>query len=141
MKQSAQRFGGAGNFFKNEPKDETMRNNILMVDDDRLLREVVRELAHQIGQDIVTTENYEEAPELVRQQEFKLAILGHGIGGRNAINLMRKIQRVDPGLFCVIMTGFRGIKSVSAAVEPGSSDYILKPFKLEEMMNLLKRHL
>lgn len=118
-----------------------MRSNILMVDDDRLLREVVRELVHQFGQDIVMTENYEEAPDLVRQQEFKLALLGHGIGGRNAIILMRKIQRIDPGLFCVIMTGFRGITSVSDAVKPGSSDYILKPFTLEEMMNVLKRHL
>ncbi|NLW19213.1 MAG: response regulator [Candidatus Cloacimonetes bacterium] len=118
-----------------------MRNNILMVDDDRLLREVMRELLQDFEEELVSTEDYENAVELVRGHKFKLALLGHGIGNRNAIKLMRKLQRIDPELFCLIMTGFRGLESVSAAVKKGCSDYILKPFKLEELVNVLKRHL
>lgn len=123
------------------PIKKKMRNKILMVDDDRLLSEVMRELLHQFKEELVSTEDYEKAPQLVQEHRFKLALIGHGIGKRNAIKLMRRLQRLDPELFCLIMTGFRGLKSVSAAVEEGSSDYILKPFKLEELNNILKRHL
>lgn len=118
-----------------------MNTKILLVDEDQLLREVIGDFLRSRGYEVDVAENRAEAIESVLKNKYGLALIGHGFGKRNGIRLMRAIQQSDPNVFCLIMTGYYGLKAVSAALEEGSSDYILKPFQLEELINILRKHL
>ena len=118
-----------------------MNTRILLVDDDRLLREVIGDFLRSRGYTVVIAQNRREAGEHLQKEKYGLALIDHGHKQASGIRLMREIRQADPNVFCLIMTGFSGLKAVAAAMEEGFTDYILKPFQLEELINILQKYL
>ncbi|MCB5246674.1 MAG: response regulator [Candidatus Cloacimonetes bacterium] len=118
-----------------------MNARILLVDDDRLLREVIGDFLRSRGHEVDIASNRAEAVEFLQQGKYRLALIDHDSRQRGGIKLMREIRQADPQVFCLIMTGYSSLKTVAAAMEEGATDYILKPFQLEELTNLLGKYL
>lgn len=118
-----------------------MSANILLVDDDRLLREVVGE--YLSGHDLVVdlAESGEEAMLMFEPGKYKLAILDLVMPGMNGLELMEKIMQLDPKVYCLIMTGYPTIDSAYKAMVEGVSDYIIKPFQLSELLESVQKYL
>lgn len=118
-----------------------MSARILLVDDDRLLREVVGE--YLSGHDLVVdlAESGEEALLVFEPGKYKLAILDLVMPGMNGLELMEKIMNLDPKVYCLIMTGYPTIDSAYKAMVEGVSDYIIKPFQLSELLESVQKYL
>lgn len=114
---------------------------ILLVDDDRLLREVIGDFLRSRGFEVDIARNRGEAGEFLGKEKYGLALINHRAKQASGIKLMREFRQIDPKMFCLIMTGYSGLKAVSEAMEEGVSDYILKPFQLEELINILHKYL
>ncbi|MBI5902513.1 MAG: response regulator, partial [Deltaproteobacteria bacterium] len=57
----------------------------------------------------------------------------------DGITLLMKIKELDPSILVIIITGYSTIETAVKAIEAGAYDYIAKPFRLDELMIVLKK--
>ncbi len=81
----------------------------------------------------------EEALEAGRSADFDVAIVDYKLPGIDGLQTIEELSKIAPDLVTIIMTGFPTLDSSIKAIRLGASDYILKPFKLEEISISLKR--
>ena len=117
-----------------------MNSRILLVDDDRLLREVIGDHLSAFGYEVDLAEDGEHAYAKFRPGKYQLAILDLMMPGMNGIELMQKIMAEDEQVFCLIMTGYPSIESAYSSMIEGASDYIIKPFQLMELINIVQKY-
>jgi len=118
-----------------------MSSRILLVDDDRLLREVLGEHLSSFGYEVDLAEDGEHAYAKFRPGKYQLAIIDLMMPGMNGIELMHKLRYEDDKIFCLIMTGYPTIDSAYKAMIEGASDYIIKPFQLMELVNIVQKYI
>ncbi|MDP2173894.1 MAG: response regulator [Candidatus Cloacimonadaceae bacterium] len=116
-----------------------MSSRILLVDDDRLLREVIGEYLSSRGYEVDLAEDGEHALAKFSPGRYRLAILDLVMPGMNGLELMAKILAQDKEIFCLIMTGYPTIDSAYKSMIEGASDYIIKPFQLMELLNIVQK--
>ncbi|MDD2596133.1 MAG: response regulator [Candidatus Cloacimonetes bacterium] len=118
-----------------------MEHRILLVDDDRLLREVIGEFLNLNGYQYDMAEDAEKALEQFEPGKYDLALIDLVMPGMNGIELMQRFLELDADLFCLIMTGYPTIDSAYKSMVEGASDYIIKPFQLSELITAIRLHL
>ena len=114
---------------------------ILVVDDDQDMRENVIEVLQDADFDVYSASNGEEALETVRTTAFDLILLDlimPGIGGMEALPL---IKRESPNTKVIMITAFSTVENAVEAMRKGASDYITKPFKINELLMAIKKTL
>ncbi|MDD2423600.1 MAG: response regulator [Candidatus Cloacimonetes bacterium] len=118
-----------------------MDTRILLVDDDRLLREVIGEYLVLNGYHVDMAEDATHALTKFKPGSYGLALIDVVLPGMNGLELMQELRAQDSELFCLIMTGYHTIDSAYKSMVEGASDYIIKPFQLSELLSAVKRHL
>jgi two-component system response regulator FlrC len=117
-----------------------MAARILLVDDDRLLREVVGEYLTGHNYQVDLAESGEEAMTMFEPGKYNLALLDLVMPGMNGLELMEKLMKADEKIYCLIMTGYPTIDSAYKAMVDGVSDYIIKPFQLSELLETVQKY-
>lgn len=117
-----------------------MSSRILLVDDDKLLREVVGEYLSSRGYEVDLAEDGANALAKRKGNKYQLVLIDHILQEMNGLELMKKIHAGDPGAVCLIMTGYQNLEAVQKSVVEGVSDYIIKPFRLLELLHLVKKY-
>ena len=69
----------------------------------------------------------------------RVAIIDVKLGGSDGIDLIPRLQRIDPNTICIIMTAYRDPSYASRALESGANEFLYKPLDPEQMSNLLAR--
>ncbi|MBM3120173.1 MAG: response regulator [Chloroflexi bacterium] len=118
-----------------------MVHRILLVDDDRLLREVIGEFLTSNGYKVDLAEDAEQALAVFTPGRYKAALIDIVMPGMDGLELMKEILKQDEDIFCLIMTGYPTIDLAYKAMVPGVSDYIIKPFQLLELLNILQKNI
>ncbi len=118
-----------------------MNSRILLVDDDMLLREVIGEYLSAHGYEVDLAEGGEQALELLEPGKYQLALIDLVMPRMNGLELMENITARDDKIFCLIMTGYPTIDSAYKAMVEGVSDYIIKPFQLIELLNIVQKYI
>ncbi len=118
-----------------------MSSLILLVDDDQLLREVIGEFLAARGYQVDMAENSCQALRLLEPGKYRLALIDQGVSNPGGMKLLKEIRKQDPGVFCLLMTGYSRLNSVYQYLEEGHTDYIIKPFQLKELLNIMNKHL
>lgn len=116
-------------------------NAILVVDDDHELRETVAEVLGDSGFEVATARDAESALELLNGRTFRLVLLDlvmPGMGGMAALPLFR---RRAPATRLVMITAFSTVSNAVEAMRLGASDYITKPFKIDELLSAVRRNM
>jgi DNA-binding NtrC family response regulator len=117
-----------------------MSSRILLVDDDRLLREVLGEYLSSRGYDVDLAEDGEHALAKFAPEKYQLALIDLVMPGINGVDLMKEILKQDNKVFCLIMTGYPTIDTAYRSMVEGASDYIIKPFQLLELLNIVQKY-
>jgi two-component system copper resistance phosphate regulon response regulator CusR len=76
----------------------------------------------------------DEAVRLARSGNFDLLILDLGLPGKHGFDVLREVREDDPGLPIVILTASDSVGDTVAGLEGGADDYIVKPFRFEELL-------
>ncbi|GAB1365551.1 hypothetical protein MASR1M36_04220 [Candidatus Cloacimonadaceae bacterium] len=118
-----------------------MKPRILLVDDDRLLREVIGDFLLSHGYDVDLAEDGKHALAKFNPGKYQLALIDLVMPGINGIELMKQIMEKDPDIFCLIMTGYPTVDSAYKSMIDGASDYIIKPFQLNELLLTLGKYI
>lgn len=113
--------------------------NILIVDDERSVREACREVATSLGYRATAIESAEQALRVTESQTIDLVLVDLMLHGTSGLELLRKLKGRRTETEVVMMTGHGTIESAVEAMKCGAYDYLIKPFTLEQLKLLLDR--
>ncbi len=116
-----------------------MKKKILVVDDEaKMLRVLELQLAGA-GYEVAKAENGEDALRLIEGSNdedsgFALVLTDLRLPGIDGLEFLHQVQRKIPALPVIVMTAFGTVETAVEAMKSGASDYLLKPFSLEDLM-------
>ena len=113
--------------------------NLLIVDDDRAVREAAKEATSMLGYRANTCDSAEQAARILESQSVDVVLLDLRLPGAGGLETLRQIKRRRPDLEVIVITGHATIESAVQAMKAGAYDYVTKPFSLEELKLLLAR--
>lgn len=116
-------------------------NRILVVDDEDSIREVLTDFLTMEGYSVLAVSNGEDAVVRLESEEFDAILLDMKMPGMDGLELLDHIRRIRPRTFAVMMTGYGTVETAISAMKRGADDYVLKPFKVQDVINLLQRGL
>ncbi|MBA3392050.1 MAG: response regulator [Deltaproteobacteria bacterium] len=114
---------------------------ILVVDDERVIREILAEFLTLEGFSVHTVEDGEKALTELRLRPYDLLITDLKMPRLSGLQLLEKIEQERLGVLTVLMTGFGTVETAIEAMKKGAYDYLLKPFKVEEVIHVVERAL
>jgi response regulator RpfG family c-di-GMP phosphodiesterase len=121
-----------------EPSDAA---RILVVDDERVIREILAEFLTLEGFSVHTVEDGEKALTELRLRPYDLLITDLKMPRLSGLQLLERIEAERLGVLTVLMTGFGTVETAIEAMKKGAYDYLLKPFKVEEVIHVVRRAL
>lgn len=113
--------------------------NILVIDDDRITRELLREVLERDGYNIHLASSGEEALGILQSQNFPIVLSDIRMHEMSGMGILTHIRKQSPTSVVVLMTGFGNMEGAIEAIQKGAFDYISKPFQLDDMRAVLKR--
>ena len=115
------------------------KERILVVDDEETVREMVSKIINLIGHEVVTTGNGREALEILRSQTFSILITDVKMPEMDGFELTKVVRDQFPGTPIICMTAHGTSYNYTDVVGVGATDYISKPFTIDEMKAKLNR--
>ncbi|MCU1333668.1 MAG: two component, sigma54 specific, transcriptional regulator, Fis family [Candidatus Angelobacter sp.] len=112
---------------------------LLIVDADRWVRDLSREVAAGMGFKVYTAENTRAALRQMEVQPVDVVLLDVRQSTQDGIDLLAKFKETHPQTEIIIVSGHATVDSVVNAMKSGACDFIRKPFKGEELKSLLTR--
>jgi len=120
-------------------KDQ-VRTKILVVDDDRSVRGLLTKTLHDVGGfSVEEAASAEDALQKIEGMEFDLVLTDLKLPGMDGLQLITQVVSSKPEILTILVTGHASIDSAVEAIKRGASDYLIKPFAMEEMLGRVKR--
>src|SRR5437868_4794050 len=113
--------------------------NVLIVDDERAIREGCREVAESLGFTTLTAENATAAFKHLESRSIDIVLLDMKLPGANGLEILQEIKRRRGEAAVIMMTAYASVHSAVHSMKQGAYDYVTKPFNLEELRLLLGR--
>ena len=113
--------------------------NLLVVDDERAIRESCREVAQVLGFNTWAAESAEHAYRLLDAHSIDVVLLDLRLPGAGGVEALRHIKQNRPDAVVIVVTGYGTVESAVQAMKNGAYDYVTKPFTMEELKLLLDR--
>jgi two-component system response regulator AtoC len=114
------------------------RTRILVVDDEEIVRESLRDWLEAVGYKVEIAESADKALHIIQQNKTKIMIADLIMPGLNGIELMKKAREIVPTISTVIITAHGTIQTAITAIREGAYDYVEKPFCPEKVELLIK---
>src|SRR5438445_12726215 len=114
--------------------EETIVNEkILIVDDDDGVRAVLGQSLQDAGHRVSSAESGEKAIASVREEAFDLIILDMVLPRVDGMAVLKDITALRPEMPVIMITGYASVETAIKAMKMGAVDYIVKPFRMEEV--------
>ena len=113
--------------------------NILVVDDEEIVRESLLDWLREDGYEVEAAEDGFKALEKFKEKPWDIALVDLKMPKMDGLTLMEKIKEIHPETQVVIITAFATVNTAVQAMKIGAYDYLVKPFNPEELSLLIKR--
>lgn len=111
------------------------KQKILLVDDDQIFRtRLMRALATR-GYEPLGAASADEGMELARKHRPTRAIVDLRMPGKNGLDLVGELAKLDPEMQILVLTGYGSIATAVEAVRRGAIDYLTKPADTEQILS------
>ncbi len=118
-----------------------MRFKILVIDDEPILRDSLETALTIQGYEVVTARTGEDGLECFQKDPPDLVLLDHWLPGINGDEVLRRIKEKDPEIPIIMMTAQGSIEMAVNSMKMGAFDFLIKPFELEQVEDLVKKGL
>ncbi len=112
--------------------------DILVVDDDTVIRETLCELLSQ-DHTCQTAETAEEALARLEAQRFDVVLTDISMPGLSGMELLDRVVQLYPGTPVIMVSGLSDEEQAQRLIARGAFDYLLKPFRLEVVEESVNR--
>jgi DNA-binding response OmpR family regulator len=117
-----------------------MKEKILVVDDDKQVTGYLSKVLSEVGGfSVDVAETAEEAHKKIQAAMYDLVLVDLKLPDMDGLQLITEIVTFKPDILTVLITGHASIDSAVEAMKRGASDYLTKPFDLEEMLARLRK--
>jgi DNA-binding NtrC family response regulator len=116
-------------------------DSILIVDDDEGVRQILSETLKSAGHTVSSAESGERAVSAVREAPVDLVILDMVLPQVDGLEVLREISTLRPETAVIMITGYASVETAIRAMKMGAVDYIVKPFRMEEVELIVARAL
>ena len=106
---------------------------VLVVDDERSMRELLSITLRQAGYDVALAENGDAAIEQLRAESFDLIVTDLRMHETDGMAVLRAARELAPETPVVVVTAYASTETAVEAMKLGAYDYVTKPFKLDEI--------
>ena len=113
--------------------------NILIVDDEEIVRESLASWLEEDGYEVKVAENADRALERLPEKDWNLAMVDLKMPGMDGIELMEEIRKTKPETIVIIMTAYATVDTAVQAMKKGAYDYIVKPFNPEDLSMTIRK--
>ena len=107
--------------------------SILIVDDEPIVREALRDWLVDAGYAVTTASTGEEALEITARQDFDLLILDVRLPGKTGIRVLQEIVQVKPQTKTIIITAYASPELRTEAMKLGAIHYLSKPIAPDQL--------
>jgi len=115
------------------------RVKILVVDDEAIVRESLRDWLSDVGHQMLTAENGPQALEIIEREKPSIAIVDLVMPGMDGIELLNRAKEISPTIEVIIITAYGSIPTAITAMREGAYDYLEKPFCPEKAELLIEK--
>jgi len=113
--------------------------NILVIDDEQSQREILRDILTDAGYSVVIAEDGDRGLELAVDANFQIVLTDLKMPGKDGIDVLHGVLEFDSDIQVIIMTAFGTIPGAVNAIKGGAYDYLTKPFKKDELLQVVNR--
>jgi DNA-binding NtrC family response regulator len=123
------------------PSTAATKGNILVIDDEEIMREILETLLVREGYHVRIAAHAAEGLDAARSMSFDAAIVDMMMPGMDGIGALDELKKVDDDLPVLMITAFASVENAITAMKRGAFDYITKPFKNDEVLVVLRNAL
>jgi DNA-binding NtrC family response regulator len=118
-----------------------LNENILVVDDDADVRKTLSSILSEEGYSVVTAENGRQATKISEKSRFDMALIDIKLPDMEGTELLQRLKQNQPHMAKIIITGFPTLENAMETVNEGADGYILKPFDVQKLLEMIRKHL
>jgi len=109
-------------------------SKVLVVDDERSMRELIRIVLEKQGHEVDEAEDGRVAVERITDGTYDLVLTDLKMPGMTGLEVLSHVKRNDPSCQVILMTAYASTDTAIQAMKAGARDYVIKPFKVDELL-------
>ncbi len=114
-----------------------VNKKVLIIDDEKNIRMTLRKSLEKAGYEVETAINGEDGLEKFGEEKYPVIILDMKLPGINGIEVLRRINEQEHQSKIIMITGYGSIDTAVEAMKQGAVDYLRKPFKTGEILEIV----
>jgi two-component system, OmpR family, phosphate regulon sensor histidine kinase PhoR len=118
---------------KNSGPDDFRKASVLIVDDEKRVRQVCSQMLGEEGYDVAQAENGEAGLEKIAQRHFDIILLDLLMPGMSGLDALVQIRARHPDTVVIVITGYATLDHAVEAMKNGAFDFISKPFSPQDL--------
>jgi DNA-binding NtrC family response regulator len=117
------------------------KEKILVVDDEKIVRESLFHWFQEEGYQVETAEDGESALRIFDKNKFDLLLVDMKMPGMSGLELLAKVKEIDKDTIVILITAFASVPTAIKALKDGAYDYVTKPVDPDELEHLVMKAL
>ncbi|MFZ5806311.1 MAG: sigma 54-interacting transcriptional regulator [Verrucomicrobiota bacterium] len=118
-----------------------MKQKILIIDDETDVHYSFKRLLEKEPFEVISANSGGEGLKIVKKEKPDVVVMDIRMGTESGLDTLRELRRFDPKQIVIMMTAYGTSQTAIEAMKLGAFDYILKPFDIEHLHELLRRAL
>jgi len=111
---------------------------VLVVDDEAIVRESIRDWLIFSGYEVEIAENGEEALSKMEKRDFNVLLLDVRLPGESGMNILARSRVIQPDIKSIILTAYPSEDTIAEAKKLGAVDYLIKPLVPDELERIIR---
>jgi two-component system, OmpR family, phosphate regulon sensor histidine kinase PhoR len=121
------------------PENTSNRLSILVVDDEESIREGSGRILTRMGYQVYKASRGSEGLEILGSHPIEIVLLDLKMPGMDGMEVLAHIQRLNPEILVIIITGYATLETAVEAMKQGAYDFIAKPFEPDQLRIVINR--
>lgn len=116
------------------------KNKVLLADDSAFMRNMLKTILAEAGyDDVIEAQNGDETVEVYKKEKPNLVLLDIIMAEKDGLQVLEEILEIDPGAIIVMVTAIGHGEHMDKAMKLGAKAYVTKPFKKEQILEVVKK--
>jgi DNA-binding NtrC family response regulator len=120
---------------------ESEHARILVIDDDKSVRESLEAVLKQEGYEVDLAENGQQAIQKSKANYYNIALVDLRLPDMDGLKLLTDMVETVPKVVKIIITGYPSLQNAIEAVNRGADGYMVKPYKMEDLLRTIRESL
>ena len=117
--------------------NESDKKTVLIVDDEPIVRESLRDWLTASGYKVVLAESGNQALKLISENNLGVVVLDIRMPGKDGITTLKEAKENNPDLKYIFISGYPSVETMTTGIRLGAVGFLVKPFDPEELLSLL----